>query len=194
MKHLQKFFPAGLAFLLAILPISAFASTGADFLGAISHPLSIWPNLFLLLGYGIWLYMQDSKCCMHHLVLYTMLGYVLGVFLGSLVPTVIFGVSIFALILIIMAIIIVAQLKLHHVGGIVLSLITGFFVASGLGGFSFTLVGIISLIGLLIGIFLGISSGYGLHCLLKDLYKGKIVMLVAIVIGLVGLLKLFAIM
>ena len=193
MKFLQKAWPAGLALLLAMLPLSVFASVHADFLGSVSYPLAQWPHLFLLLGYGMWIFLQETKCA-HHLILYTLLGFVLGVFLGGIVPGVLFGVSILALLLVLMGIMIVAQVKLHHVGGIILSVTVGFFIAGGIGGIALSVYGILSLIGLLIGVFLGLSSGYGAHCLLKDYYKGKLVMAIGIVIGLIGLLKLFAVM
>jgi len=193
MKLLQKAWPVGLALILSIFPLSAFASTG-EFLNSISLPLSHWSHFFLLLGFGMWAYMLDTKC-VHHLVMYTLLGFIIGIFLGGIVPGMIFGVSILSLLLVLMGIMIVTQIKVHHVGGIILSIIVGFFAATAVsGGIALSLTGVLSLIGLLIGVLLGLSSGVGLHHLLKDFHKGKVIMLIGIFIGLVGLLKLFALM
>lgn len=194
MKLLSKALPAGLlALVLTILPVSAFAGTGLHFIESVSYPLATWSHLFLLVGFGMWIYLQESKCC-HHLILYTLLGYILGVFLGGVIPGMLFGVSIVALLLILMGVLIVAKLKIHHIGAIVLALIVGFFVGTGVGGIALTAVGVLSFIGMLVGVFLGLTSGYGAYTILKDHYKGKIVMGIGIIIGLLGLLKLFAIM
>ena len=191
MKLLQKVWPVGLAMVLSILPIAAFADTG--FLGSIPSPLMGVSHLFLLLGLGMWIFLQDSKCC-HSLILFTLLVAVLGVFLGGILPVSILGVSVVALLLVLMGVVIVTQLKIHHIAGIVLSIVIGFFITSGIGGIALTATAVLGVIGMLIGVFLGVASGFGTHALLKDVLKGKLIMLIGIMIGLVGLLKLFAIM